>query len=122
MRRMIPICLALALTACAHLNRPTFDEEFEAYRTEVRRQRDAGAITAVQEQERLRDQFWKLYGRDGDSAGHFAFSVALMRSVEAGDFPAREAEALIAAKEKEVFALKMAARQVASSYEYPDGN
>lgn len=119
MKRMIPVCLALALTACAHLNRPTLDEEFEAFRAEVRQQRDAGAITAVQEQERLRDQFWKLYGRDGDSAGHFAFSIALMRSVEAGAFPAGEAEALIAAKEKEVFAMKMASRQVESSYEYP---
>lgn len=119
MKRMIPICLAMALTACAHLNRPTLDNEFEAYRTEVRQQRDAGAITAVQEQEKLRDQFWKLYGRDGDSAGHFAFSIALTRSVEAGDFPAKEAEALIAAREKEVFAMKMVSRQVASSYEYP---
>lgn len=119
MKGMIPICLALALTACAGLNRPTPDQEFEAYRSEVRQQRDAGAITAVQEQEKLRDQFWKLYGRDGDSAGHFAFSIALARSVEAGDFPAREAEALIAAREKEIFALKMASRQVASSYEYP---
>lgn len=119
MKKTILICMALALTACAHLNRPGPDQEFEAYRSDVRQQRDAGTITAVQEQEKLRDQFWKVYGRDGDSAGHFAFSIALMRSVEAGDFPPKEAEALIAAKEKEVFALKMTSRQVASSYEYP---
>ena len=120
MKAILTAILALSLTACASMTRPSMDEEYEAYRGEVRQQRVAGAITAVQEQEMLRDRFWALYGRDGDSAGHFAFSIALMRSVEAGDFPAREAEALIAAKEKEVFALKMASRQEASSYEYPE--
>lgn len=120
MKSFLTAILALSLTACAGMSRPTLDEEFEGYRSEVRQQREAGTITAVQEQEMLRDQFWKLYGRDGDSAGHFAFAIALTRSVEAGDFPAREAEALIAAKEKEVFALKMASRQQASSYEYPE--
>lgn len=120
MKELIVIGMALALTACAHMNRPAPDQEFEAYRSEMRQQRDAGTITAVQEQEKLRDQYWKIYGRDADSAGHFAFSIALTRSVEAGDFPAKEAEALIAAREKEIFALKMASRQVASSYEYPE--
>lgn len=119
MKSITLIALALMMTACAHLGRPGPDQEFEAYRADVRSQRDAGKITALEEQEMLRDQFWKLYGRDGDSAGHFAFTTALTRSVEAGDFPAKEAEALIAAREKEMFALKMASRQVASSYEYP---
>jgi hypothetical protein len=119
MKKLILIGMALALTACAHLNRPSPDQEFEAYRSEVRQQRDAGTITAVQEQEKLRDQYWKTYGRDADSAGHFAFSIALTQSVEAGDFPANEADALISAREKEVFAMKMVSRQVASSYEYP---
>jgi hypothetical protein len=119
MKKLILVGLSLALTACAGMTRTTPDREFEAYRSEVRQQRDAGAITAVQEQEKLRDQYWKIYGRDGDSAGHFAYSIALTQSVEAGDFPAKEAEALIAAREKEIFALKMASRQVASSYEYP---
>jgi hypothetical protein len=67
----------------------------------------------------LRDEFYRVYGRDGDSAGHFAFTTALAKSAEAGDFPAREADALIAAREQEMFAMKMASRQVASSYEYP---
>ena len=120
MKRFILIALALAMTACAHLNRPGPDQEFESYRSEVRQQREAGSITAVQEQEKLRDRYWQLYGRDGDSAGHFAFTIALTSSVEAGDFPAKEAEALISAREKEIFALKMASRQVASSYEYPE--
>jgi hypothetical protein len=120
MKTLLTAILALGLTACAGMSRPTLDQEFETYRSEVRQQREAGAITAVQEQEKLRDQFWQLYGRDGDSAGHFAFAIALTRSVEAGDFPAKEAEALIAAREKEIFALKMASRQVASSYEYPE--
>jgi hypothetical protein len=119
MKKAVLIALALMLTACAHMNRPGPDQEFEAFRTDVRSQRDAGKITAVQEQEMLRDRFHQIYGRDGESAGHFAFTTALARSAQAGDFPAKEADALIAAREKEMFALKMASRQVASSYEYP---
>jgi hypothetical protein len=120
MKKAVLIALTLALTACAHMNRPGPDQEFEAFRADVRSQREAGKVSVLQEQEMLRDQFHKVYGRDGDSAGHFAFTTALARSVEAGDFPAKDADALIAAKEKEMFALKMASRQVASSYEYPE--
>jgi hypothetical protein len=42
-----------------------------------------------------------------------------MRSAQAGDFPMKEAQALVAARESEIFALKMVTRQVASSYEFP---
>lgn len=119
MKKVILLCAAFTLTACAHLNRPMPDQEFEAYRTQIRSQRDAGTITVVEEQERLRDRYWRLYGKDSESAGHFAFSVSLMRSAQAGDFPMNEAEALIAAREQEIFVLKMASRQVASSFEYP---
>jgi len=119
MKKLMLVVLSLALTACAGMTRTTPDQEFEAYRSEVRQQRDAGTITAVEGLQKLRDQFWKTYGRDGDSAAHFAFAIALMQSVEAGNFPANEAEALIDAREKEMLALKMSSRQVASSYEYP---
>jgi hypothetical protein len=87
------------------------DQQFESYRAEVRAERDTGKITAVEEQEKLRDRFWKLYGKDANSAGHFAFSISLMRSVEAGHFPKDEADALIAAGEADIFAQKMASRQ-----------
>ena len=79
MKRIILLCLALMLTACAHLTRPTMDQQFESYRAEVRAQRDTGKITGVEEQEKLRDRFWKMYGKDANSAGHFAFSISLMR-------------------------------------------
>jgi hypothetical protein len=120
MKKIVLIALAIALTACAHAGRPGPDQEFESFRADVRGQREAGQITVLQEQEMLRDRFFRIYGRDGDSVGHFAFTTALARSVEAGDFPAKDADALIAAREKEMFALKMASRQVASSYEYPE--
>ena len=121
MKKVILLCLAitLTLTACAHVNRTTPDQEFEAYRTQVKSQRDARTITAVEEQERLRDQYWRLYGKDSESTGHFAYSVSLMRSAQAGDFPMSEADALVAAREQELFALRMASRQARSSYEYP---
>jgi hypothetical protein len=118
MKKMILLCLAFTLTACAHLNRPTPDQEYEVYSTEVRALRDADNITVVEEQERLRDRYWQLYGKDAESDGHFAFSIALMRSAQAGNFPMNEAEALIAARESEIFARKAASRESARGYEY----
>lgn len=111
MKRITLLGLVLMLTACAHMSRPTTDQQFESYRTELRTERDAGNITAVEEQEKLRDRFWASYGKDANSAGHFAFSIALMRSVLLGHFPMGEADALIAAREEQIFALRMASRQ-----------
>ena len=111
MKKVILLCLALMLSACAHVTQPTTDQKFESYRMEVRAERDGGKITAVEEQEKLRDRFWALYGKDPNSVGHFAFSISLMRSAQAGHFPMQEADALIAAREEQIFALKMASRQ-----------
>ena len=119
MKKTILACLALVLSACAHMNRATPDQRFEAYRAEVKAEQQAGRITAVNEQEKLRDRYWQIYGKDADSAGHFAYAISLMRSAEAGDFPMKEAQVLVAAREQEIFALKMVSRQVASSYEFP---
>ena len=119
MKKIILLCLILMLAACAHMNQATPDQRFDAFRAEVNAQREAGSITAVVEQEKLRDRYWQIYGKDPESAGHFAFSISLMRSAQAGDFPMKEAQALIAAQENEIFALRMASRQVASSYEFP---
>lgn len=120
MRKLTLLILSMVLAACAHTGRPTPDQEFEAHRVDVKQQRESGSITMVREQELLRERYWQLYGKDADSAGHFAFTIALSRSVEAGEFPANEAQAMIAAREQEMFALKMASRQTASSYEYPE--
>jgi hypothetical protein len=121
MKKIMLLGLALMLTACAHMNRPTTDQQFESYRAEVRTERELGKMTAVEEQEKLRDRYWELYGKDANSAGHFAFSISLMRSAQAGHFPMQEAEALIAAREEQIFALKMASRQRQPdcSYECP---
>ena len=119
MKKALLIALALTLGACANLKQAAPDQRFEAYRSEVKSEREAGKITAVDEQEKLRDRYWQIYGKDSDSAGHFAYSISLMRSAQAGDFPMKEAQALVAAREQEVFALRMVSRQVASSYEFP---
>ncbi len=119
MKKAILIALALTLTACANMKQASPDQRFEAYRAEVKAEQQAGKISAVDEQEKLRDRYWQTYGKDADSAGHFAYAISLMRSAQAGDFPMKEAQALVAARESEIFALKMESRQVASSYEYP---
>ena len=80
----------------------------------------AGEISRVEEQERLRDRFWQVFGRDPESVGHFAYSVSLMRSAEAGAIPIKEAEALVGAREAAIMAMKMESRRVPSSYEYPE--
>ena len=119
MKKIVLLCLVLMLAACAHLNQATPDQRYDAYRAEVNAEREAGTITAVVEQERLRDRYWQIYGKDPESAGHFAFSISLMRSAQAGDFPMKEAQALVAAQEKQILTLRMASHQVPSSYEYP---
>jgi hypothetical protein len=117
MKRIIIVCSLVALSACATMSRPTPDQEFEAYRADLKSQRDKGEITAVAEQEKLRDRYWKLFGRDANSAGHFAFSTTLMRSAEVGDFPMREAEALVAARENQLLAAKKTPRQQPFSWD-----
>jgi hypothetical protein len=119
MKRIVLIAMALVLTACAHMNQAGADSEFEAFRADLRGQREAGTITAVQEQEMLRDKFHGLFGRDPDSVGHFAFATELARSVEAGDFPAGEADALIGARQQAMLATTLT-RAAESKYEYPD--
>jgi hypothetical protein len=118
-KKVILMCIALMLTACASMQQATPDQRFEAYRAEVKAEREAGKITAVNEQEKLRDSYWQIYGKDADSVGHFAYTISLMKSAEAGSFPMTEAQALVTARENEMFALKMVTRQVASSYEFP---
>ena len=120
MRRILMVILVSMLVACAQVPVASLDQEFESYLSEVKAQREKGEIGAVEAQERLRDRYWALFGRDAETVGHFAFSVALMRSAEAGEFPMNEAEALVAAREAADFAMKMESRQVASSYEYPE--
>ncbi|MEO8004188.1 MAG: hypothetical protein ABI771_04745 [Betaproteobacteria bacterium] len=118
MKKVILLCLMLGLVSCAQMTRATPDQQFEAYRTEVKSERQSGTITAVKEQEKLRDRYWEVFGKDPDSAGHFAFAISLMRSVEAGAFPMDEALAMVSARESEVFVRRAASRQVASGYEY----
>jgi hypothetical protein len=110
-KKMLTALLVLALTGCAHMNQPTKDQRFEAYRAQLKAERAAGQINAVTEQEKLRDRYWEMYGKDPQSAGHFAFSISLMRSAEEGLFPMQEAEAMIAAREAQTYAIKMASRR-----------
>ena len=111
MTRIIVACALAALSACANMGRSTPDQEFEAYRTELDGRRESGQITAVEEQEKLRDRYWQLFGRDAESAGHFAFSTTLMQRAEIGDFPMKEAQALVSARESQLLAAKKMSRE-----------
>ena len=111
MKKMVIALAILALAGCAHVNQPSKDQRFEAYRAQLKAERTAGKITRVEEQEKLRDRYWEMYGKDAQSAGHFAFSVSLMRSAEEGLFPMQEAEALVEAREAQTYAMKMVSRR-----------
>lgn len=111
MNRIIIVFCFAVLSACASVGQPTPEQEFEALRAELKSQREKGEITPVVEQEKLRDRYWELYGRDAESAGHFAFSTTLMRKAEIGDFPLKEAEALVAAREDQLLASKRTLRE-----------
>jgi hypothetical protein len=107
----IIIACALAVSACAATPSLTPEKRFEAYRAELDGRRAKGEITAVEEQEKLRDRYWQLFGRDAESAGHFAFCTTLMHSAEIGDFPMKEAQALISARESQLLAAKKMSRE-----------
>jgi hypothetical protein len=114
------LVLCFVLGGCASMQQQsTLDSQFEAYRLALKEARERHEITPVQEQERLRDRYWKLYGRDPESVGHFAFSVALMQSAQSGAFPQNEADVLVSAKEKAVFAAKVESLRGPNSFEYP---
>ena len=108
---LVMLCLMFAVTACATAPQLTTDQKFEAYRNQLRGERTAGKITPVEEQEKLRDYFWNEYGKDAENSGHFAFSISLMRSVQAGRFPLDDADALIAAKQDGILAEREISRR-----------
>ncbi len=118
MKKFIMLCIALSVVSCAQMRQATPDQRFEAYRAELKSERESGTITAVKEQENLRDRYWEVYGRDADSAGHFAYAISLMKSAEAGALPMEEARGMVSARENEVVVRRAASRQVASGYEY----
>jgi hypothetical protein len=118
MKIIVLLCIALSVASCAQMRQATPDQLFETYRAELKSEREVGTITSVQEQEKLRDVYWEVYGRDADSAGHFAYAISLMKSAEAGALPMEEARAMVSARENEVVVRRAASRQVASGYEY----
>jgi len=111
MRKGMIVACILALAACATTPTQTPEKKFEAYRAELDGQHAQGKITAVEEQEKLRDRYWQLFGRDAESAGHFAFCTTLMQRAEMGDFPMKEAEALVSARESQLLAAKKMSRE-----------
>lgn len=118
MKKIIFLCLALGVASCAQMRQATPDQRFEAYRSELKSAREAGTITAVKEQENLRDRYWEVFGKDADSAGHFAYAISLMKSAEAGSLPMEEARAMVSAHEGDLAIRRAASRQIASGYEY----
>jgi len=87
-----------ALSACtAQGVRP--DAQWNAYRAQVAHDEEAGALTPSQAQERLRDGWVNIHGKDPTMAGFFAYSETLLRSAEQGRIPMTEAKELVKVRE-----------------------
>jgi hypothetical protein len=91
-----------ALTACTTSGmRP--EAQWEAYRAQVVHDEESGVLSASQAQERLRDGWTNIYGKDPNMAGYFAYSETLMRSAEQGHLSMAEAKELVKAREREAW-------------------
>jgi len=111
MRTLLAALALLALGACAS-SQERSTQSWNAYRTEVIAQRDAGKINPVEAQELLRAKYHALYGNDPKMDGYFAYSVNLLRSAEAGKLPMSEAEAIVGAREEELMAQRESETEV----------
>jgi len=115
MRTLFIVLTLLTLAACTSTQeRPT--QSWNAYRTQVLAERDAGKVTPVEAQELLRAKYHAMYGNDPKMDGYFAYSVNLLRSAEAGKLPMSEAEAIVSAREQELIAQRESEPAVSTVY------
>jgi hypothetical protein len=79
------------------------DAQWEAYRAQVAHDEETGVLSPSQAQERLRDGWVNMHGKDPTMAGFFAYSETLMRSAERGLIPMSEAKELVKERERAVW-------------------
>src|SRR5215475_2950161 len=109
MKRAMCVIMWCVLCSCSQaLTRR--DLQWEEYRAEVAQNEASGVLTPTQAQARLRDVWFKLYGKDPDMAGFFAYSETLLRSAEEGQLSLAEAKQLVEAREQMVWAEHQAAQ------------
>jgi len=108
-----------ALTACTTSGiRP--EAQWEAYRAQVAHDEEGGLLTPSQAQERLRDGWINIYGKDATMAGYFAYSETLMRSAEQGRLSIAEAKELVKARERAAWSEYQTAKRRRQDITGPD--
>jgi hypothetical protein len=103
--------VALSLSACASSGispSPQHQQSWTEYRVAVLEQRDNGALTTLQAQEKIATRYREMYGPDPSMEGAFAYGTTLYRFADAGALPVAEADALVLAHEDEIFARRKA--------------
>jgi len=103
--------VALSLAACASSGiapSAQHQESWTDYRAAVLQQRDTGALTTLQAQEKIEARYREMYGRDPSMEGAFAYGTTLYRYADAGTLPVAQADALVLAHEDEIFARRRA--------------
>jgi hypothetical protein len=113
MWRLASATFALALAACASVPPSTSNSaaaQWSSYRSRVLQERDEGALTALQAEEKLRDKYRELYGPDPTMEGAFAYERDLYAAADAGKLPMAEAHALADARIDEIVQRRVAHR------------
>ena len=111
--------LAAALCGCSTAT-DRRDSRWEASRSQIEAQREAGGLSAAEAYARLRRQYREIYGSDAGMGPYFAYAGALMTGVERGDIDPREARLLLTAKEQQAVQQASALRAARERYTYPE--
>lgn len=106
--------LVLGLTGCATApESPSFSSfgTWAAYRDQVAQERDRGALSVLQAQEKVEAKYREIYGPDPMMEGAFAYGKRLYAMAEAGRLQMDEADALANARIDEILARRAARLQ-----------
>ena len=117
------VMLSLCLVGCAG-NPPaapgSHSESWSAYRAQVASQRDSGALTPLQAENKIEVKYRELLGEDPTMEGAFAYRRELYVQAEAGNLPTAEAKALAKARLDEALVQREANANVRQDSDIPD--
>jgi hypothetical protein len=106
--------VVLGLTGCAITPESTSTASsgtWAAYRDQVAQERERGALTALQAEEKVEAKYREIYGPDPVMEGAFAYGKRLYAMAEAGRLQMDEADALANARIDEILARRAARLQ-----------
>jgi len=107
MKALFLVLIVLTLTACASTPSSTStsrSQDWSVYRNQVMEERDRGALTPVDAEEKIAAKYREIYGPDPMMEGVFAYGKRLYAMADAGALSIGEADALASARMDEILA------------------